>query len=102
MYAIRTGDGVADAQVAGLPDVQAAVLAELYDVLRLAPGNGRLLVPGGNMRVWDYRGISVVYYVLEEQREVVVLRVDRYPVLSAALARTPQSKRPRRGDTGPG
>jgi hypothetical protein len=58
VYAIRTGDDVADAQVAGLPDAQAAVLAELYDVLRLTPGNGRLLVSGGNMLVWDYRGCS--------------------------------------------
>jgi hypothetical protein len=79
VYVIRTGDGVADAQVAGLSDAEAAVLASLYDVLRLTPGNGRLFVPGGNMRIWDYRGISVLYCVLEDQREVVVLRVDRYP-----------------------
>lgn len=80
MYAIRTGDTVADAQIAGLSDIEAAVLAELYDALRLTPGHGRPFVPGGNMRVWDYRGISVVYYVLVEQREVVVLRVSRFPV----------------------
>lgn len=82
MYDIRTGDDVADAQVDALADAEFDILMELFEVLRLTPGNGRVHVPGGNMYVWDHRGISVLYYVLEEQREVVVLRVDRFPVLS--------------------
>ena len=31
------------------------------------------------MYVWDYRGISVTYIVLDLQGEVAVLRVDRFP-----------------------
>lgn len=79
MYDIRTGDDVADAQVNALTDAEFDILMELFEVLRLTPGNGRVHVPGGNMYTWDHRGISVVYYVLEEQREVAVLRVDRFP-----------------------
>lgn len=84
MYDVRTGDDTADAQVSALSDTEFVALMELYEALRLTPGNGRRHTPGGNMYVWDYRGISVVYYVLEEQREVVVLRVDRFPVLGGA------------------
>jgi hypothetical protein len=32
-----------------------------------------------NMYVWDYKGISVTYLLLDPQREVAVLRVDRFP-----------------------
>jgi hypothetical protein len=31
------------------------------------------------MRILDHRGLSVTYFVLDEQREVAVLRVDRFP-----------------------
>ena len=32
------------------------------------------------MYVWDYKGISVTYVLLDPQREVAVLRVeDRFP-----------------------
>jgi hypothetical protein len=48
-------------------------------VLRLTLGNSRLLRPAGNMYVWDYKGISVTYLLLDPQREVAVLRVDRFP-----------------------
>ena len=43
------------------------------------PKNGRKLTPAGNMYVWDYKGISVTYVLLDPQREVAVLRVDRFP-----------------------
>jgi hypothetical protein len=32
------------------------------------------------MYVWDYKGISVTYIVLDPQDEVAVLRVDRFPL----------------------
>ena len=32
------------------------------------------------MYVWDYKGISVTYVLLDPQREVAVLRVDRFPI----------------------
>jgi hypothetical protein len=49
-------------------------------VLQLTPDNGRKLGPTGNMYVWDYKGISVTYVFLDPQREVAVLRVDRFPI----------------------
>jgi hypothetical protein len=73
------GDSVAEAQIDGLSAAEAGALLELYEALRLAPGNGVLHVEGGNMRTWDHRGISVTYLLLDEQREVAVLRVDRWP-----------------------
>lgn len=73
------GSDVAEAQIAALSDNEVDVLLKLYEVLRLTPGNGRKLVPAGNMYVWDHRGISVTYIVLDPQREVAVLRVDRFP-----------------------
>jgi hypothetical protein len=42
-------------------------------------GNGRILRQAGNMYVWDYKGISVTYVLLDPQREVAVLRADRFP-----------------------
>jgi len=42
--------------------------------------NGRKLRPAGNMYVWDHKGISVTYVLLDPQREVAVLRVDPFPV----------------------
>jgi hypothetical protein len=38
------------------------------------------LGPTGNMYVWDYKGIWVTYVLLDPQREVAVLRVDRFPI----------------------
>lgn len=49
-------------------------------MIRLTPDNGRKLTSTGNMYVWDYKGISVPYLLLDQQREVVVLRVDPFPV----------------------
>jgi hypothetical protein len=50
------------------------------DLRWLTPDNGRKLVPTGNMYVWDYKGISVTYILLDPQREVAVLRVDSFPI----------------------
>jgi hypothetical protein len=74
------GSGIAEAQISELSDAELGVLVEIYDALRLAPENGSRLVPAGNMYVWDHRGISVTYFVLDPQREVAVLRVDRFPL----------------------
>jgi hypothetical protein len=73
------GSDIAEAQIDALSDPEIDVLLEIYEVLRLTPGNSRLLRPAGNMYVWDYKGISVTYLLLDPQREVAVLRVDRFP-----------------------
>ena len=80
MYIIRVGSDVAEAQIEGLSDAEVDVLLEIYEVLRLTPDNGRKLVPTANMYVWDYKGISVTYILLDPQGEVAVLRVDRFPL----------------------
>ncbi|MFE3455104.1 hypothetical protein ACFXJ8_39910 [Nonomuraea sp. NPDC059194] len=80
MYTIRIGSDVAEAQIDGLAHAEVNVLLEIYEVLRLTPDNGRKLSPTGNMYVWDYKGISVTYVLLDPQGEVAVLRVDRFPV----------------------
>jgi hypothetical protein len=74
------GSGIAEAQIDGLSDAEIDLLLEIYEVLRLTPGNGRKLGPAGNMYVWDHQGISVTYVLLDPQREVAVLRVDRFPI----------------------
>lgn len=73
------GSDIAEAQVDALSDAEITVLLEIYETLRLAPDGGRRLSPAGNMHVWDYKGISVIYVLLDPQREVAVLRVDRFP-----------------------
>lgn len=73
------GSDIAEAQIDDLSDTEIDLLLQIYEVLRLTPGNGRKLRPAGNMYVWDYKGISVTYIVLDPQREVAVLRVDRFP-----------------------
>jgi hypothetical protein len=80
VYTVRIGSDVAEAQIGDLSDAEVDVLLEIYEVLRLTPGNGRKLSPAGNMHVWDYKGISVTYVLLDPQREVAVLRVDRFPI----------------------
>jgi hypothetical protein len=47
------GSDVAEAQIDDLSDAEIDVLLEIYEVLRLTPGNGRRLTPAGNMHVWD-------------------------------------------------
>jgi hypothetical protein len=74
------GSDVAEAQIDELSDAEIDILLEIYEVLRLTPANGRKLVPTGNMYVWDYKGISVTYVLLDPQGEVAVLRVDRFPL----------------------
>jgi hypothetical protein len=73
------GSDVAEAQIGDLSDPEVSVLLEIYQVLQLTPDNGRKLSPTGNMYVWDDKGISVTYIVLDQQDEVAVLRVDRFP-----------------------
>lgn len=73
------GSPIAEAQIGELSDTEIDILLEIYEVLRLTPENGRRL-GSGNMLVWDHTGLSVVYFVLERQGEVVILRVDRFPV----------------------
>ncbi len=65
MYTIGMGSDVAEAQIDGLSDAEIDVLLEIYEVLRLTPDNGRKLGPAGNMYVWDYKGISVTYVLLD-------------------------------------
>ncbi|MFF4779009.1 hypothetical protein ACFY05_39915 [Microtetraspora fusca] len=74
------GSDVAEAQIDDLSDAEINVLLEIYEVLRLTPGNGRKLNPTSNMYVWDYKGISRTYVVLDPQREVAALRVDCFPI----------------------
>jgi hypothetical protein len=74
VYIIRMGSDVAEAQIDDLSDAEMDVLVGIYEVLRLAPGNGRRLSPNGNMCVWDYKGISVTYVLLDPQGEVALLR----------------------------
>ena len=49
------GSDVAEAQIDDLSDAEIGVLLEVYEVLRLTPGNGRKLRPAGNMHVWTIR-----------------------------------------------
>jgi hypothetical protein len=80
VYTVRMGSDIAETQIAELSHAEVDALLEVYKVLQLTPGNGRMLRTGGNMYVWDYEGISVTYILLDPQREVAVLRVDRFPV----------------------
>jgi hypothetical protein len=66
---IRMGSDVAEAQIDDLSDAETDVLLEIYEVLRLTPDNGRKLGPTGNIYVWDGKGISVTYVLLDPQRE---------------------------------
>jgi len=72
------GSDIAEAQIDDLSDAEVDVPLEIYEVLRLTPDNGRMLRQGGNIHVWDYNGISVTYVLLDPQREVAVLRADRF------------------------
>ncbi|MEV0589443.1 hypothetical protein [Nonomuraea sp. NPDC050310] len=81
MYTILIGDDDAERQIADLSDDEIDALLEVYDVLRLTPDNGRKL-GSGNMLVWDHRTLQVIYFVLEPQGEVVILRVNRFPELT--------------------
>ncbi|WP_433517642.1 hypothetical protein ACQP2T_20125 [Nonomuraea sp. CA-143628] len=59
MYDIRMGSSIAEAQIDAMSDPEIDTLLEIYEVLRLKPGNGRQLTLTGNMHVWDHKGISV-------------------------------------------
>lgn len=45
MYTVRTGSDIAETQISDLSDAEVGVLLEVYEVLRLTPGNGRKFVP---------------------------------------------------------
>jgi hypothetical protein len=72
------GTGLAEAQVSGLSDDEFDALMEVYEVLRLTPENGSPHTSRGNMHTWLHKGLAVVYFILEEQREVAVIRVSRW------------------------
>ena len=74
------GSDVAEAQIDDLSDAGTGIGREIYEVLRLTPDNDRKPGPTGNMYGWDYKAISVTYVLLDPQREVAVLRVDRFPI----------------------
>ena len=88
MYTIRMYSDIAEAQIDDLSDAEIDVLLKIYEVLRLTPDNGRKLGPTGNMYVWDYKGISVTYVLLDPQREVAVLRVETRSRRPAAIPAT--------------
>ncbi|MFI6881453.1 hypothetical protein [Streptosporangium canum] len=80
MYDVNVANRIAEDQIDDLSDPEFEVLKEIYEALRLAPANGRQLTPTGNMYVWDHKGVSVTYFLLDApQREVAILRVNRYP-----------------------
>lgn len=64
------GSDVAEAQIDDLSDAEIDILRAIYEVLRLTPDNGRKLGPTGNMYVWDYKGISVTYVLLDHNAKL--------------------------------
>ncbi|MFF0246954.1 hypothetical protein ACWEU6_13885 [Streptosporangium sandarakinum] len=54
MYDITMGSPAAEAQLDALSDPEIDTLPEIYEVLRLTPGNGRRLTTTGGMYVWDH------------------------------------------------
>ncbi|WP_433259565.1 hypothetical protein ACQPYK_48465 (plasmid) [Streptosporangium sp. CA-135522] len=59
------GSPVAEAQLDALSDPEIDTLLEIYEVLRLTPSNGRRLTMTGDMYVWDHKGISVTYVLID-------------------------------------
>ena len=80
MYSVET-DVEALPEIEALPVDALAAYAELMVVLETAPWSGSLLNrdrPSANMRshIFGRRGQGmVIYYVLEDQRRVIVVRV---------------------------
>ncbi|MGH3505109.1 MAG: hypothetical protein ACRDQA_30085 [Nocardioidaceae bacterium] len=73
-------DPVAEEQVNGLPQEALRPLAELFTLLEAAPWSGQPFNPAnprGNMltHAFGERGLTT-YLVLEERREVYLLRVE--------------------------
>ena len=79
MYRLNL-DPVAEEQVNTLPAEALRPLAELFTLLETAPWSGQPFNPArprGNMltHVFGERGLAT-YLVLEEQREVYLLRIE--------------------------
>lgn len=79
MYRINL-DPVAEEQISAVPEGALRPLAELFTLLETAPWSGRPFNPANpraNMltHAFGERGLAT-YLVLEEQREVHVLRVE--------------------------
>lgn len=80
MYSVET-DVEALPEIEALPAVALPLFAELMVLLETAPWSGDLLNrerPSANMRSHTFgphgRGLAI-YYILEDQRRVVVVRV---------------------------
>ncbi len=80
MYAITEPDPVAQEQIAALPVDAARYLAEVFALLETAPWAGKPsnpAKPDGNLRVMPFgNGGLVTYLVLEQQREVYIVRIQ--------------------------
>ncbi|WP_119727739.1 hypothetical protein [Thermomonospora amylolytica] len=73
-------DPVAEQQIKAVPEEALRPLAELFALLETAPWSGRPFNPAnprGNMltHAFGEQGLAT-YLVLEEQREVYVLRIE--------------------------
>ncbi len=73
-------DPIAEEQIRAVPEGALRPLAELFTLLETAPWSGQPFNPAnprGNMltHAFGERGLAT-YFVLEEQREVHVLRVE--------------------------
>jgi hypothetical protein len=72
-------DAEADEQIDALPYEALLPLAEVFDILTIAPWNGDPINdenPAGPLRVWAFGGAGLVsYLILEDQQRVHVVRV---------------------------
>jgi hypothetical protein len=73
-------DPIAEDQITGVPQEALRPLAELFTVLETAPWSGEPFNranPRGNMLAHAFGGLGLAtYLVLEEQREVYLLRIE--------------------------
>ncbi len=81
MYAIVEPDPIAQAQIAALPADAVRSLAEVFEALSPSPWSGTPVKrenPDCNMLTWAFGGDGLLtYVVLEPQREVYIVRVQR-------------------------
>jgi hypothetical protein len=73
-------DPIAEDQITAVPQEALRPLAELFTVLETAPWSGEPFnsaYPRGNMLTHAFGGLGLAtYLVLEEQREVYLLRIE--------------------------
>jgi hypothetical protein len=73
-------DPVAEDQISAVPQEALSPLAELLTLLEIAPWSGQpfnLANPRGNMLTHPFGELGLAtYLVLEEQREVYLLRIE--------------------------